>query len=360
MNRYAVMAAIAAAAAAVAGCVDPNYVKPADRNKNAAEVAEKNAGAPADEKPPKEETVEEKPAPIEEVEVKCKCAPGTKHTAPCACGASDCTCKVEAPEEKKPVQETTVYYVQRGDTLSKISKKFNIRMDAIRKENASLKGDKILFGQKLILPGKLDVGKAAEKPAAPKAAPAKSAAPAKNAKYEGAVKEYVVKSGDSLGKIALAGGITVRQLKELNSLSSDMIRIGQKLKVPAEKVEKQQRAAAKAPVAAAEKKPKAESAPAKAAEETPAPVAGPAAQSEEAAPAAKAEEAKEAPAEAAPAKSDAAELRTYEVREGEDLLELSIRWNLNTPGEIREANNMSPDEELKPGQTIKVPAGAKF
>ena len=36
MNRYAVMAAIAAAAAAVAGCVDPNYVKPADRNKNAA------------------------------------------------------------------------------------------------------------------------------------------------------------------------------------------------------------------------------------------------------------------------------------------------------------------------------------
>lgn len=43
---------------------------------------------------------------------------------------------------------------------------------------------------------------------------------------------YVVKSGDSLEKIANAHSTTVKALKELNNLTADRIKIGQKLKIP--------------------------------------------------------------------------------------------------------------------------------
>jgi len=46
-------------------------------------------------------------------------------------------------------------------------------------------------------------------------------------------KEYVVQSGDTLSIIAQAFNTNVAKIKEMNSLKSDNLRIGQKLKVPA-------------------------------------------------------------------------------------------------------------------------------
>lgn len=43
---------------------------------------------------------------------------------------------------------------------------------------------------------------------------------------------YVVQSGDSLYLIAQAFGTTVGRIKEMNNLKSDMLQIGQRLKVP--------------------------------------------------------------------------------------------------------------------------------
>lgn len=43
---------------------------------------------------------------------------------------------------------------------------------------------------------------------------------------------YTVKNGDTLGGIALIHGISIGDLKRANNLSGDMIRIGQKLQVP--------------------------------------------------------------------------------------------------------------------------------
>lgn len=47
-----------------------------------------------------------------------------------------------------------------------------------------------------------------------------------------ATKVYVVKNGDSLGKIARAHHTSTHVLRELNQLSGDKIIVGQKLKVP--------------------------------------------------------------------------------------------------------------------------------
>lgn len=47
-----------------------------------------------------------------------------------------------------------------------------------------------------------------------------------------AVNLYQVKSGDSLEKIALNHGTSIKAIKELNGLTGDRIRIGQKLKLP--------------------------------------------------------------------------------------------------------------------------------
>lgn len=45
-------------------------------------------------------------------------------------------------------------------------------------------------------------------------------------------RSYSVKEGDSLGKIAIAYGITIKALKEHNNLTKDTIRVGQKLQIP--------------------------------------------------------------------------------------------------------------------------------
>lgn len=47
-----------------------------------------------------------------------------------------------------------------------------------------------------------------------------------------ATKIYIVKNGDSLGKIARAHHTSTHVLRELNQLSGDKIIVGQKLKVP--------------------------------------------------------------------------------------------------------------------------------
>ena len=372
MNKFGVVLGIAAVAT-LAGCKDPDFKRSGTSTQNDVKDVETTAAvAPA-------------PVAVEPVVAKCMCPPGTKHAAPCTCGAPDCKCIVEAKpvitaDLSKPIEpEYTIYVVQNGDYLAKISKKFNVTISSIKRLNPSIKKDVVRVGQKLKLPGKIDVGVQSAPVAVAATATATTTAAAKKttskkgySPYTGATKEYVVKNGDTLGSIAYGNGINIRQLKELNGLSSDSLKIGQKLKVPAEKVAK---AAAPAKKAAAPAKAET-AAPEKTAEPAKADAAAPA-KAEAAAPVEAEKPAEAAPAEApaeaakdaapvaaetakaaAPAKAEAAATTTYVVQEGDDMTGVSIRWGVSA-AEIRELNNLAEGDQLVPGQIIKLPADAQ-
>ena len=327
MNKLGIVLGIAAVAV-IAGCKDPNYQRKTPKGEAS------NIGTQVEQTP-------EPDTPVVVDEKHCTCPPGTKHTEPCLCGAPDCHCIVEQKiVEKKDVKplpppepEYTVYIVQRGDYLAKISKKYNVTINSIKRLN-NLKDDNIRIGQKLKLPGKLDVGEqkvpegAFAKPQAQKSAKPYAA-------YTGATKEYVVKSGDTLGAIAYGNGINIRQLKELNGLTSDSLKIGQKLKIPAEKV-----------VAVKKVEPKAAEPEVKAPVEAPVePVAAPV------------EPTVEAPV-AAPVEGTSAPTPTYTVQEGEDLTDISIRFGV-TAAAVRELNNLGENDKLVAGQILKLPPEAQ-
>lgn len=321
MNKLSLALSLAAVAA-VSGCLDPQYKSPRSKTQTTA-VAE--PAKPAEPVKPVEPT----PPPPATVEV------------------------VDQPEVKivesvKPAvkdPEFTTYIIQRGDTLSKISKRYNIKIDAIKSNNPQIKKDIVRLGQKIKLPGKVDVG---DQTVPEGSFASSSAKPAEAVKaYTGATKEYVVKNGDTLGGIAIASGISVRQLKELNGLSKDVIRVGQKLKVPASKVEKPAKPAA-----------------AKVESKKPAKVEKPVETAPAAVDSAAAETADkpELPAVDAEVKEAAAaatgvKYTNYTVADGDDLIGISIRENLSV-AEIRELNNIPQDEDVKPGMVIKLPVPA--
>ena len=339
MNKLAVVLGVAAVAT-LAGCKDPEY-------------AHAYAGARDEAK-----NIETEPAPVEAVQVeevkteevkeeapKCKCAPGTKHEKPCECGADDCQCIVEA---KAVEPEYTVYIVQRGDYLAKISKKFNIKVDAIKKLN-NLKSDNVRLGQKIKLPGKVEVGAQTVPEGAVAKAPAKKAYES----YKGETKEYVVKSGDSLGKIAYSNGMNIRQLKELNGLKTDVVRVGQKLKIAANGKSVEKKADTKvAPVA--EAKP----VPAKDDAVTPVVETKPVAESTAVAPVAEAKDEVKDPApvvEETKAPVPAEGVTSYVVQEGDKLTRIAIDFEVPI-ARIRELNNLGEGDEVKAGQVLQIPA----
>lgn len=132
------------------------------------------------------------------------------------------------PIEKAPAA-TKTYTIKAGDSLSLIAKRFNVSTRDLMKANKITDANKIRVGQKLTLPGYVNLN--APAPVAKKKATAatKKPAGASKAAAPAAAGEYVVKSGDSLAKIAHKHGTTVAALKQANNLSSDNLKIGQKL-----------------------------------------------------------------------------------------------------------------------------------
>lgn len=107
---------------------------------------------------------------------------------------------------KKEVSDTTTYVVVKGDTLYKIAGKYNTTVDNLKSIN-NLTTDALSIGQILTVPSQGE----------------------NNITQENT---YIVKSGDSLYAIAGRYGTTVDAIKKLNNLSSNLLSIGQVLKIP--------------------------------------------------------------------------------------------------------------------------------
>lgn len=107
------------------------------------------------------------------------------------------------PSEEEVPGDT--YIVQAGDSLYSISRRYGLTVDELKKLN-QLTSNALSIGQKLKIKGELITP------------------PSSNI--------YVVQPGDSLYKIANNYGVSVDNLKSYNGLSSNLLSIGQVLKIP--------------------------------------------------------------------------------------------------------------------------------
>src|SRR6185503_11849621 len=115
---------------------------------------------------------------------------------------------------------TATHAVKKGESLWKIAKSEGVSVgDLARANNIDPKAT-LKIGQSLTIPAKSVVAAADTTATAAAAAPAAPAAGA--VATDGAT--HIVKSGDSLWKIARANNTTVSALKQANSLSSDSLK----------------------------------------------------------------------------------------------------------------------------------------
>ncbi len=135
--------------------------------------------------------------------------------------------KAAAATVQATAASTSDYRIQSGDTLSKIAKQFGTTVANLKQLNG-LSSDLIYAGKTLKVSG--TVSAAATPAPAPAVAPAAAPAPAPAAATSNA-SAYVVKSGDTLSQIAIQFSTTASNLRGLNNLTSDLIYVGQTLKV---------------------------------------------------------------------------------------------------------------------------------
>lgn len=149
-------------------------------------------------------------------------------------GAGSVMPPVEIPSMSRPVSTvaapppaetgTTKYAIRRGDTFSGIASRHGVSLDALLRVNPTSDPKRLQIGKSINIPS------SATRPRA--AAPATAAAAAGGG---GAVARiYEVQPGDSLTAIAKKTGTTISGIKRANNLRSDRIKIGDKLKIPAQ------------------------------------------------------------------------------------------------------------------------------
>ena len=126
-----------------------------------------------------------------------------------------------------PVQAgNAVHIVQSGDTLYAIAKKYGISLVDLLTLN-KLNSNTIYVGDRLVLPDSVAVEEdtPAENVDEETTTPTTPTETPSNPTTSG----YTVVAGDTLYKIATANGLTISELKSLNTLTSDTIYVGQKL-----------------------------------------------------------------------------------------------------------------------------------
>jgi LysM repeat protein len=131
-----------------------------------------------------------------------------------------------APESPAAIGGTE-YTIAKGDTFGTISKTYHVSVKALEDANPGVDPKKLQIGKKIHVPPQ----------PLPTANTAGTATPGATTESTNGEKIYTVKSGDMLSTIAKANGSTVKAIRAANNLSSDSIKVGQKLKIPAKVIE---------------------------------------------------------------------------------------------------------------------------
>lgn len=116
------------------------------------------------------------------------------------------------------------YRVKSGDYLGKIASRYGTTVAKIKKWN-NLKSNNIRVGQRLVI---YRGGNAPASSSSATSSKAASSSGSASATVSGGT-TYIVKSGDALSKIAEKYKVSIAQLKKWNNLTSNNIRVGQKL-----------------------------------------------------------------------------------------------------------------------------------
>jgi LysM repeat protein len=232
--------------------------------------------------------------------------------------------------------QASEYVVKKGDSLSVIASRFNLSVTEIMALNQIKEANKIRIGQKLTLPGEVNLSEPA---------PKRTVKP----KAVASGPKYVVKPGDTLSHIAVAHGIKTADLRSANGISGDVIYVGQSLVVPGGKAKAASTEVAK--VTPKAPKPTVKPLPTATATSTtvvvpdvPKPV------TEDVQP----QTADPVIAPDVPGTADIPlTLHTHEVKDGEDLYSVSLIWDVSID-ELKRVNGLS-GTDLTPGQVLRIP-----
>jgi len=129
---------------------------------------------------------------------------------------------------------TTRHVVQKGDTISSISRQYDIPQSQIRQIN-DMEGDRIHIGQALLIPSRAS----AQEPSAGQAKEGAGSGKTRNKQLAASetardeARTYVIQKGDTLSEIARSNKLTLGRLLELNGMATgdQQIHPGQVLNV---------------------------------------------------------------------------------------------------------------------------------
>lgn len=237
-----------------------------------------------------------------------------------------------------------VHIVRPGDTFSQIARTYGVSQDSLARANPSAYSDRLLVGERIVIPGRSSTGSSSYAPSYPD----------RNS-TAGSSRAHIVKKGESLGAIAKSYGVSTASLASANKLkNANHIAPGQRLVVPGG------RSTRPAP-----SYPPADS------DTTPLPGAGLIASSPESAaystpepaPAYTAEHRAQQPAPplppvaklTPPVSSNSRGIVAYRLERGDDINTVASLFN-TTPEKIRELNRLESGSKLKAGDEVVVPS----